>query len=200
MTSPVEQVELITDQAAEAPESVIPMVLVAEVTGAHGVGGNVRARLIASEAQVAVQAMEQSKTVLARSKDGKERVLTLRSARPGLNAKNGWSLNFRELNNRSDAEEIYGFSLYVPEASRPALDEGAFYVDEVVGMKVVTDTKFDLGTLTEVLNTPANDVYVTDRGAMIPAVPSFIVSIDPGTRVITVNDIPGLRDDLTPEA
>lgn len=181
-------------------DPVVPMVLVAEVTGAHGVGGNVRARLIASEPKVAVQAMEQSKSVLARSKDGQERTLTLRSARPGLNAKNGWSLNFRELNSRSDAEEIYGFSLYVPEASRPALDDGAFYVDELVGMKVVTDTKFDLGTLTEVLNTPANDVYVTERGAMIPAVPAFILSIDPATRVITVNDIPGLRDDLTPEA
>jgi len=139
-----------------------------------------------------------AKSILAKSKDGQERILTLRSARPGLNAKNGWSLNFRELNNRSQAEEIYGFSLYVPETSRPALEDGEFYVDELVGMKLTTDTGFDLGTLTEVLNTPANDVYVTDLGAMVPAVPTFIVSIDPGSRIITVNDIPGLRDDLKP--
>jgi len=196
MSSPEEQSEPISE-TIESMDNV-PMVLVAEVTGAHGVGGNVRARLIASNAQVAVSAMELAKSILAKSKDGQERILTLRSARPGLNAKNGWSLNFKELNNRSQAEEIYGFSLYVPETSRPALEDGEFYVDELVGMKLTTDTGFDLGTLTEVLNTPANDVYVTDLGAMVPAVPTFIVSIDPGSRIITVNDIPGLRDDLKP--
>ena len=63
------------------------MVLVAEVTGAHGVGGNVRARLIASNASVAVRAMELSKTVLAKSKDGARSAsltLTLRPPRSSM--------------------------------------------------------------------------------------------------------------------
>jgi 16S rRNA processing protein RimM len=175
------------------------MVLVAEITGAHGVGGNVRAKLIASNADVAIKAMEQAKAVTAKAKDGTARILTLKNARPGLNAKNAWSLKFKELTNRSEAEEIYGYSLYVPESSRPILDSGEFYVDELVGMTMITDTGFSLGTLTEVLTTPANDVYVSDRGAMVPAVPAFIVSVDPTTRIITISDVAGLRDDLTPE-
>jgi 16S rRNA processing protein RimM len=59
---------------------------------------------------------------------------------------------------------------------------------------VVTDTGHGLGKLTDVLNTPANDVYVTESGVLVPAVPAFIQGVDLEMRRITVHDLPGLRE------
>lgn len=179
---------------------VIPLdsnsVLTAEVTGAHGVSGNVRVRLIASNLTVAVRALEAADTVTARSADGKtQRTLTLRSIRPLLNAKGAHTVKFREIPDRNGAEALYGFALYVPSTALPELDPGEYYIDDLIGIKAVTDSGHDLGLLTEVLTTPANDVYVTDQNVMIPAVDAFLVSMDIPGRLITVRDIPGLRDD-----
>ena len=51
-----------------------------------------------------------------------------------------------------------------------------------------------MGTLADVLNTPANDVYVTDQDVLIPAVPEFILNIDLEQKQILVRDVPGLRE------
>ena len=64
-----------------------------------------------------------------------------------------------------------------------------------MGLDVVTDTGKPLGKLTDVIYSPANDVYETDTGVLIPAVAAFILEIDLGRRKITVRDTPGLLDD-----
>jgi 16S rRNA processing protein RimM len=177
------------------------LVLVAEVTGAHGVGGNVRLRLIANNSQVAIKALESAPAITARSEDGaKERSLTLKSIRQLMHVKGCWTAHFKEVTDRNEAETLYRCGLYVQETDRPELESGEYYVDDLIGMKVVTDNGHDLGTLSEVLNTPANDVYVTSRSVMFPAVSAFLIGVDVAARTITVRDVPGLRDDLTPEA
>ena len=60
---------------------------------------------------------------------------------------------------------------------------------------MVTDAGKSLGLLIDVLNTPANDVYVTDGGALIPVAADFIVKVDLEAGLITVKDVPGLLDE-----
>ena len=169
-------------------------ILAAQITGAHGVSGNVRVRLIGANHEVSANALTNAPSVMAVREDPPvNRMLTLTSLRKQSDVKGAWIARFKELSDRSTAEEMYGCTLMVPEASLPKLPEGEYYVDELLGLSVVTDTDRELGELVEVLHTPANDVYVTSSGTMIPAVAAFIKSIDLGERRILVADVPGLE-------
>jgi 16S rRNA processing protein RimM len=164
----------------------------AEIAGAHGVGGNVRLRVIGSP-DVALDALRRARKIACRgTADEPDRLLTLGSVRRNSNAKGAWIGRFKELKDRPAVEKLYGYGLFVREGERPRLEDGVYYVDELMGSEVITDAGRKLGSLTEVLNTPANDVYVTDLGAMIPAVAAFVVNVDKSARCITVKDVPGL--------
>jgi 16S rRNA processing protein RimM len=151
-----------------------------------------RVRLVGGQGDVAAQALEQSRVVRAVG-PGVARLLTLASLRRHQ-AKGAWIAHFKEVTTRAEAETLTGSSLFVREEQRPALPEGEFYVDELLGLEVETDTGQSLGRLAEVLHAPASDVYVTDTDVMVPAVAAFILRIDPEARKILVRDVPGLRE------
>jgi 16S rRNA processing protein RimM len=93
-----------------------------------------------------------------------------------------------------DVDALTGAELFVHPSMRPQLPPDEFYLDELLGMRVVTEAGEEFGEIDEIIETPANDVYVTPR-ALIPAVPDFVVSTDWDARVVTVRDVPGLRRD-----
>jgi 16S rRNA processing protein RimM len=91
------------------------------------------------------------------------------------------------IDTRNDAEVRRGRFLEVPEAR--SLPEGAWYWDDLVGLDVVTEQGRELGTLEEVLERPANDVWVARRdGAetLVPATREAVRSVDMDARRITV--------------
>ena len=79
------------------------------------------------------------------------------------------------------------------------LPEGRFFVQDIIGM-TVHDLRGgrDIGTLKEVLNLPAGDIYAVQNGKeeyLIPANPVFVKEIDAEARVITVETIKGMTGD-----
>ena len=74
------------------------------------------------------------------------------------------------------------------------LPEGGFFYADIFGARVVTEDGEELGTLTDVMELPANNVYVVkgERECLIPAVPAFILNTDVDGGVITVRMIEGL--------
>ena len=140
--------------------------LAAVITGAHGVTGNVRLRLIGENAQLTAQSLQGSGTVWVcpPSGDTPGRFLTLRSLRKQTQPKGAWIAQWREITHRLDAEALYGWELRIREAARAALPPGEYYVDDLLGLAVQTDTGANLGTLADVLHSPANDVYEMDTG------------------------------------
>jgi 16S rRNA processing protein RimM len=96
------------------------------------------------------------------------------------------------LSTLEQAEALLNSTLWVHRSMRPVLPEGEFYLDEVLGLRVQTQSGEDWGEVEEVLETPAHNVYVT-RAAMIPAHPEFIVETDWNNRVLIVRDVPELK-------
>jgi len=190
VTQPTVETEIIEEPGS--PETGV--ILAAQITGAHGVSGNVRVRLIGSNAEVSAEALRNARTLTAKHDNGAKLTLTLTSLRKQAQAKGAWIATFKEVDDRATAEQYYAYSLYVPEACLPKLPEGEYYVDQLIGIAVVTDKDRNLGDLVEILHTPANDVYVTSLGAMVPAVASFVKSVDINARRIVVTDVPGLLD------
>lgn len=122
---------------------------------------------------------------------GKERLLLeVQSSR----AKDGVWICDCGLASGEIADRLIGAELFIDRSMRPQPEDGGFYVDELFGMRVVSESGIEMGEITEVLETPSNDVYVTPK-AMIPAHPDFIVSRDMEARVLVVRDVPGLLNE-----
>lgn len=171
-------------------------VLAADIAGAHGVSGSLRLRLIAGTADHSARSLRAGQIVRAfRASDGFQRDLTLAGLRKQPQPKGAWIAHFKEVKDRNEAESLHGCSLLIRETERAALPDGEYYVDQLLGLPVLTDTGKPLGLLTDVLNTPANDVYVTDSGTLIPVASDFIVKVDLEAGQIVVRDVPGLLDE-----
>ena len=104
-------------------------------------------------------------------------------------------ITFREVRDRDTAEALKDALLVVPESMSPPLPEGSWWDHQLLGCEVVTESGRALGTLAELIHTPANDVWsviADDRETLIPALKDVIVSIDVAGKHIVVREIPGL--------
>lgn len=88
-------------------------------------------------------------------------------------------------------------SIATTEASE--LPEGEFYFHELLDLEVVDEAGNPLGTLTEILETGANDVYVVKdpagRELLLPAIPEVILEVDLDAMTMKVRLLPGLADE-----
>ena len=85
----------------------------------------------------------------------------------------------------------------IPKEELVPLPEGSYYVFELIGCTVVTDTGEKIGELVDVLTTAANDVYVVKgkkQEILLPAIRDVVRDIDLSTGTITVRLLPGLVD------
>ena len=75
-----------------------------------------------------------------------------------------------------------------------ALPHGAFFLQDIIGARVVDEDGNEIGTLTDVMETPASNIYVVqgETEHLIPAVPEFIKKTDADAGVITVHLIEGM--------
>jgi 16S rRNA processing protein RimM len=145
------------------------MIRVGQVMGAYGLDGAVKViPLTDFDDRFATGA-----TLLL---EGAERqVEWSRGAHPGLVVK------FKGVDNRTMAELFKGRYLEVPDDQRRQLDAGRFYHHQVVGLKAFTDSGEQLGVIAEVLERPANDVWVSRDGMiehLIPATKNAVVKVD----------------------
>ena len=69
-------------------------------------------------------------------------------------------IHFEDVYNREDAEALRNQWLFVAEEDAMGLEEGIYYVHDLIGLTVLTTEGETLGTITDVLFTGANEVYV----------------------------------------
>ena len=74
------------------------------------------------------------------------------------------------------------------------LPKGAFFLQDIIGARVVDEDGREVGVLEDVLETPASNIYVVkgEREHLIPAVPEFIKKTDADAGVVTVHLIGGM--------
>jgi 16S rRNA processing protein RimM len=93
---------------------------------------------------------------------------------------------------RLDRAVPRGASLCVPRSELPPPDEDAYYVFELVGLRVEEEGGRALGEVADVENLPANDVLVLDTGVLLPLVDACVLEVDVASRRIVV--APGFAD------
>ena len=97
-------------------------------------------------------------------------------------------MRFREYTVREAAQRLTGQLLTVTRAEAAPLDEGEYYVFDIMGLTVYDEEGHELGTVENVLKTGSNDVYVVraedGREILIPALRAVVLAIDvPGGRM-----------------
>lgn len=91
---------------------------------------------------------------------------------------------------RDAAESLRGARLAVPSGKEAPAPEGSFYVHDLRGCRVVDSKGEELGVLEDVLDVPANAVYVVrgkGREILIPAVKSMVRKVDLKSRRVVVD-------------
>jgi len=87
---------------------------------------------------------------------------------------------------RLDRAVSRGEELTVPRAALPPLDDGSFYVFELVGLEVVEEGGAVLGRVRDVSPGVANDVLELDSGLALPMHESCVRRVDLASGTIVV--------------
>jgi 16S rRNA processing protein RimM len=100
-------------------------------------------------------------------------------------------LTFKGFNDRSSVEKFRHALLQVPEQDLAPLPEGEYYRFQLLGLTVVDRDGTVLGTLDEIIETGANDVYrvhpAEGADVLLPALADVIVSVDLEARRMVVD-------------
>ena len=112
--------------------------------------------------------------------------------------KNMVILKFKEFDNINDIIPYKGMDLLVTRENAIPLEEGEYYIADIIGSKVITDEDKILGTLTDVLQTGANDVYVVKtkdgKEELLPSIEECILDRDIENKIVKVHIMKGLLD------
>ena len=106
--------------------------------------------------------------------DGEQRMARIDDVR--ISPK-GVTVRFAGYENRSQAEDLRGAWVKIKKSMALPLPEGSYYIYQLVGLRAYTEDGRDLGEITEVIQAPGNDVYVTPH-AMIPALRHVVREVD----------------------
>ncbi|MHA6333320.1 ribosome maturation factor RimM [Qipengyuania sp. CAU 1752] len=129
-------------------------VILAAITGAHGVAGEVRLKLLGE----GIDALKAHASFDAEIEGGK---LTLKKIRS--DNKGGAIARFVEVQGRAQAEKLRGTTLSVPREAFPPLDEDEFYFADLIGLDTVTDTGLRVGKVIDVHNFGATDIVEIEK-------------------------------------
>lgn len=107
-------------------------------------------------------------------------------------------LKFKGYDNINDIEKYKGKSLYVTRANAVKLHKDEYFIADLQGLTVVDEEEQVLGTLRDVMETGANDVYIIDmtdgREVLIPAIKECILQVDIEANKIKVHMMDGLLE------
>lgn len=107
-------------------------------------------------------------------------------------------LKFAGYSTREESDLLRGELLLVPEDEVVPLEEGEYFLFQLLGLDVITEEGVLLGSVARVLETGANDVLVVSgvdgREILLPDIPDVVREMDLTNRRLTIRLIPGLLD------
>jgi len=153
--------------------------VIGKIIAPHGVRGEFRLMPLTENPD---RYLEMKKLLL---ENGKE--FTIISARFH---KNMVLIKTEEITSMDEVELLRGQNVVVNTKDLPPLEQGRFYVADLIGFAVVTLENEDVGKLSDVITTGSNDVFVvkstSGKEIMIPAIDTHIKEIDTKSRTIKV--------------
>jgi len=177
-------------QTAGSPVEGEPLFLVVgKLRHSHGLRGEILMEVITDFPE----RIRQGKTLLVGESYQPMRVTSRRVHGENL------LLAFEGINSAEEVGRIRNQWVYVTANDRPSLSEGEYYHHQLIGLQVTSEDGLELGKITGILETGANDVYIirseSGNEVLLPAIHSVILNIDLDKGQMLVHLLPGLLTD-----
>lgn len=105
-------------------------------------------------------------------------------------------LKFKDYDSINDIEKYKNAKLLVTREKAVKLKKDEYFIADLIGIKVVTEDGAAFGTLKDVLETGANDVYIVEtedgKEVLLPAIKECILKVDMDEAVMTIHLMDGL--------
>ena len=161
-------------------------VLIGRIVAPHGVRGDLRILPDTDRPEI----FKKLKTIYIGGKP-----CHLLSARPH---KNVYILHVEGVDDRNMAETLISKVVEVPFSELPQREEGSYYYFQLIGLQVVTEDGKAVGTVKEIIETGANNVYSisTPEGKeiLLPAFRDCILDVNVDEKRMTIHVMEGLLD------
>ncbi|MFQ5942819.1 MAG: ribosome maturation factor RimM [Anaerolineales bacterium] len=145
---------------------------VGRVLRPHGVRGD----LLIDPYSETIRSLEANSDVFIGSRETPYVVASARSHRRQL------IVHIEGCEDRDAAESFRGSELFIPMQDAEPLPDGVYYRWQILGLAVRDDDGQNLGTVMDILETGANDVYVVQGEGrpelLLPAIESVILEVD----------------------
>jgi 16S rRNA processing protein RimM len=160
---------------------------VGRIVKPHGVHGGLKVVVLSD----LIETLTETTTVFL----GQDKIpARIREIRPH---QNGFLMFLEDLDSRNEAEKMRGEIIYTRYDDVDALPEDTYFYWQIIDLEVYTHEGERLGSVVNVLETGANDVYVIREESggelLLPAIPSVILEVDLDDSRMIVNLLPGLR-------
>ncbi|UBH14028.1 ribosome maturation factor RimM [Macrococcus armenti] len=162
---------------------------VGKIVNTHGVKGEVK---ILTASDFASERFKPGKVLMIPFKEEKV-TLTIKSYRTH---KNFHMVSFEGLNNINDVEKYKGLDVFQDiENEDIVLDEHEYFYSDIIGCTVFDDAR-EIGTVKEIFETGANDVWVVqgEKEYLIPYIEDVVKFIDIDHKKIIIEPIEGLLE------
>lgn len=162
---------------------------VGQIVNTHGLRGDVKVVAWTDTPDV----FEKFETVYTDIK-GEKKILCIGAIKY---QKNNLIVKFEGVNHIDEAERLKNCILYVSREQLGEPEEG-YYICDLLGCRVETDTGDILGVVADVFATGSNDVYVVrpkeGKDILLPVIDDVVLSVDIDSEKIVVHLLEGLVD------
>ena len=161
------------------------------ITSPHGVRGEVKVYPTTDD----VMRFKKLDKVILDLGRGETRELKIRQVKV---FKNMVILKFKGYDNINDVETWRQKDLLITREQAVTLQPDEYFITDLIGLLVKDDTGAEVGTVKDVLETGANDVYVValpnGKELLLPAIKDCILNVDIEAGEMTVHILDGLMD------
>lgn len=164
------------------------LVTIGKCVKPHGLGGEIGVKAITDFPE----RFEQTEIVFAHQQKDPVRRLEIDTVR---NHSGGFLIKFLGVDSKDQADALRGFFLSVPQDELVELEEDEYWHWELEGLRAFDTSGQELGTLKEVIESPAHDLYLIEtlegRTHLVPAVREYVpeISIEENRVVVILPDM-----------
>ena len=113
--------------------------------------------------------------------------------------KNMVILKFKGIDNINDVEKYKGMDLLVSREHAVHLEEGEYFIADLINLKVIDEDENEIGILDDVMQTGANDVYIihlkdSGKEVLLPVIDECVLDVNIEEGFVKVHILEGLID------
>lgn len=169
----------------------LSVVTIGKIVGVHGVRGAVKVQSFSD----VPRRFEDLREVTLAGSTGRRTLRVCSAAHMGRH----YVLRLEGIATPEAAKSLLGLWLEIPQERLAPLPQGQYYTCDLLGIEVWSDEGTLLGTVSDILPTKANDVFVVRGRAgqehLIPGTKEIVRLVDVPRRRMTVRPMPGLLDE-----